>query len=180
MLDRPIALLLIPILIPIAPMPRILKNHKKISTPSSDSSESLNTTETPIKLEEVSEEEIETYLVPARKLSVEEAKLARKEFEKHKKLLTSANKKVIRQLEGFFLDSVAGHEDESLPFEVFLDKLHQTDPGELRKHSVKNSIRVTRLTQLFKFASHVHQTGEVPINRNIRSKLWDTANGKDV
>ena len=68
-------------------MPRIPKTHKKISSPSSDSSESLNTTETPIKLEEVSEEEIETYLVPARKLSVEEAKLARKELEKHKNCL---------------------------------------------------------------------------------------------
>ena len=95
-------------------------------------------------------------------------------------MLIPANKKVIRQLKGFFLDSVSGHEDESLPFEVFLDKLRQTDPGKLRKHSVKNSIQVTRLTQLFKFASKVHQTGEVPSNTNIRSKLWDRANGKDV
>ena len=79
-----------------------------------------------------------------------------------------------------FLDSVSGHKDKSLPFKNFLDKLRQTDPSELRKHSVKNSIHVTRLTQLFRFISHVHQTGEVPINRNILSKLWDRANGKDV
>ena len=78
------------------------------------------------------------------------------------------------------MDSNAGHEDESLAFEVFLDQLRKTDPGKLRKHSVRNSIRVTRLTQLFKFASKVHQTGEVPSNTNIRSKLWDRANGKDV
>ena len=162
-------------------MPRIAKAHKKDRTPSSDSSESLNSTETPIKLEELSEEETaEIYLVPARKLSVEEAKLAREEFEKHKKLLTKTNKKVIKQLEGFFLDSVAGHEDESLPFEVFLDQLRKTDPGELRKHSVRNSIRVTRLTQLFKFATKIHQTGEVPSNPKIRSRLWDRANGKNV
>ena len=97
-------------------MPRILRSHQKNSSSSSDSSESLNTTETPIKLEEVSEGEFETYAVPARKLSVEEANLAKRELEKHKKLLVKANKKVIRQLEGFFLDSVAGFEDESLPF----------------------------------------------------------------
>ena len=161
-------------------MSRIPESLIKNISPSSDSSESISTTETPIKLEEESEEEIETYLVPARKLSVEEAKLAREEFEKHKKLLTKTNKKVIKQLEGFFLDSVAGHEDESLPFEVFLDQLRKTDPGELRKHSVRNSIRVTRLTQLFKFATKIHQTGEVPSNPKIRSRLWDRANGKDV
>ena len=162
-------------------MPRIAKAHKKDRTPSSDSSESLNSTETPIKLEELSEEETaEIYLVPARKLSVEEAKLAREEFEKHKKKLVRANKKVIRQLEGFFLDSIANHEEESLPFEVFLDKLRQTNPSDLRKHSVKNNIRVTRLTQLFKFANLVHTTGEVPINKKVRSRLWDQANGEDV
>ena len=161
-------------------MPRILRNHKKVKTPSSDSSESLNSSETPIKLEDLSEEETtEIYLVPARKLSVEEAKLAKEEFEKAKKKLVRANKKVIKQLEGFFLDSVAGHEEESLPFEVFLDKLRQTNPSDLRKQSVKNCIRVTRLTQLFKFANLVHTTGEVPSNKEVRSRIWDQANRKD-
>ena len=89
-------------------------------------------------MEEVSDTEFETFAVPARKLSVEEANLAKRELEKHKKLLVKANKKVIRQLEGFFLDSVAGFEDESLPFEVFLNKLKQAEPSDLRKHSVKN------------------------------------------
>ena len=102
------------------------------------------------------------------------------EFEKSKKLLKKANRKVIKQLEGFFLDSVAGHEDESLPFEVFLDQLRKADPAELRKYSVRNSLRVTRLTQLFKFATKIHQTGEVPSNPKIRSRLWDRANGKNV
>ena len=161
-------------------MPRIPESEIKNILSSSDSSESISTTETPIKLEEESEEEIETYIVPARKLSVEEAKLAREEFEKQKKLLKKANRKVIKQLEGFFLDSVAGHEDESLPFEVFLDQLRKTDPAELRKYSVRNSLRVTRLTQLFKFATKIHQTGEVPSNPKIRSRLWDRANGKNV
>ena len=161
-------------------MPWKPNKKKDQEAPLSDNSDSLSSTESPIKLEEVEEEELETYIVPARKLSLEEAKLAQEELEKQKKSVVAANKKVIRQLEGFFLDSISGHEDESLPFEVFLDKLRQTDPGKLRKHSLKNSIRVTRLTQLFKFASHVHQTGEDPINRNICSKLWDTANRKDV
>jgi len=161
-------------------MPRIPESEIKNILSSSDSSESISTTETLIKLEEESEEELETYIIPARKLSVEEAKLAREEFEKSKKLLKKANRKVIKQLEGFFLDSVAGHEDESLPFEVFLDQLRKTDPGELRKYSVRNSLRVTRLTQLFKFATKIHQTGEVPSNPKIRSRLWDRANGKNV
>ena len=161
-------------------MPRILRNHQKNSSSSSDSSESLNTTETPIKLEEVSETEFETYAVPARKLSVEEANLAKRELEKHKKLLVKANKKVIRQLEGFFLDSVAGFEDESLPFENFLNQLKKAEPSDLRKHSVKNNLRVTRLTQLYRFAELVHDKGEVPLNRKIRSKVWDRAHGKDV
>ena len=156
-------------------MPWTPKKKKNQGTPSSKNSESLSNTKSPIKLEEVKEEELETYLLPARKLSVEEAKLAEEQLEKHKKLVVAANKKVIRQLEGFFLDSVSGVEEEILP-KVFLDKIHQTDPTQLRKHSVKKSIRVTRLTQLHRFASRVHQTGEVP----IRSKLWDRANGKDV
>ena len=111
LIDRSTASLLVPFLFLSHRCRGSQKTHKKFLSLSSDSSESINTTETPIKLEEVSEEEIETYLVPARKLSVEEAKLARKELGKHKKLLIAANKKVIRQLEGFFLDSVAGHED---------------------------------------------------------------------
>ena len=61
-------------------------------------------------------------------------------MEKHKKPVVAANKKIIKQLEGFFLDSVSGHKDKFLPFEVFLDKLRQTDPSKLCKHSVKNSI----------------------------------------
>ena len=161
-------------------MPRILESEIRNRLSSSDSSESINSAETLIKLEEESEEELETYIIPARKLSVEEAKLAREEFEKSKKLLKKANRKVIKQLEGFFLDSVAGHEDESLPFEVFLDQLRKADPAELRKYSVRNSLRVTRLTQLFKFATKIHQTGEVPSNPKIRSRLWDRANGKNV
>ena len=107
---------------------------------------------------------------------MEEAKLAAERLEKDKKLVVATNKKVIRQLEGFFLDSVSGLEEETLPFEVFLDKIQQTDPTQLRKHSVKNSVRVTRLLQLHRFALRIHQTGEVPIH----SKLWDRANGKDV
>ena len=157
-------------------MPWNPKKKKNQPTPSSETSESISSSETPIKLEEEEEEDIETYILPARKLSVEEAKLAAERLAKDKKLVAAANKKVIRQLEGFFLDSVSGLEEESLPFEVFLDKIHQTDPTELRKHSIKNSVRVTRLTQLHRFASRVHQTGEVP----IRSKLWDKAHGKDV
>ena len=139
-------------------MPWTPKKKKNQGTPSSEISESLSNTKSPIKLEEVKEEELETYLLPARNLSVEEAKLAEEGLEKHKKLVVAANKKVINQLKGFFLDSVSGQEDKSLPFEVFLDKLRRTDPSKLRKHSVKNSIHVTRLTQLFRFASHVHQT----------------------
>ena len=111
---------------------------------------------------------------------MEEANLAKRELEKHKKLLVKANKKVIRQLEGFFLDSVAGFEDESLPFENFLNQLKKAEPSDLRKHSVKNNLRVTRLTQLYRFAEFVHDKGEVPINRNIRSKVWDRAHGKEV
>ena len=82
-------------------MPWNPKKKKNQGTPSSENSESLSSTESPIKLEEVEEEELETYLLPARKLSVEEAKLAAERLEKDKKLVKGANKKVIRQLEGF-------------------------------------------------------------------------------
>ena len=110
-------------------MPRILRNHTKNSTPSSDSSESLNTTETPIKLEEVSEGEFETYAIPARKLSVEEAKLARKELEKHKNLLVLANKKVIRQLEGFSWIQLPGLKTSPYPLKSFWTNLGRPNPA---------------------------------------------------
>ena len=77
-------------------MPWTPKKKKNQGTPSSKNSESLSNTKSPIKLEEVKEEELETYLLPARNLSVEEAKLAEEGLEKHKKLVVAANKKVIR------------------------------------------------------------------------------------
>ena len=122
------------------------------------------------------EEEIETYILPPRKICAEEAKLATERLAKEQIKVAAVNRKIIKQLKGFLLDSVSGLEEESLPFEVFLDKINQTDTTKLRKYSVKNSVRVTRLTQLHQFASRVHTTGDVP----IRSKLWDRANKKDV
>ena len=100
-------------------MPWKPNKKKDQEAPLSDNSDSLSSTESPIKVEEVEEEELETYIVPARKLSLEEAKLAWVELEKQKKSVVAANKKVIRQLEGFFLDSVSGHKDGSLPFRFF-------------------------------------------------------------
>ena len=71
---------------------------------------------------------------------MEEAKLATERLAKEQIKVAAANRKVIKQLKGIFLDSVSGPEEESLPFEIFLDKIHQTDPTELRKYSVKNSV----------------------------------------
>lgn len=107
---------------------------------------------------------------------MQDAKLATDCLAKQQIKVAAANRKIIKQLEVFFLDSVSGVEEESLPFKIFLDKIHQTDLTDLRKYSVKNSVRVTRLTLLHKFAFKVHTTGEVP----ICSRLWDRAHGKDV
>ena len=79
-------------------MPWNPKKKKIQPMSSSETSESISSSETPIKLEEVEEEDTETYLLPARKLSVEEAKLAAERLAKDKKLVAAAKKKVIRQL----------------------------------------------------------------------------------
>ena len=96
------------------------------------------------------------------KVSLEEAKLATERVTKEQAAGVEADSKVIGKLEGYFLDAIGGssREVESLPFENFLYYLYHTEPEDLRKYNVGNSIRVDRLRKLHKFAYQLHSTGQ--------------------
>ena len=135
-------------------------------TPFPNEKESINV----IDITDSSDENTEIHLDEAAKLTLEEAKLATERIVKEQAAVVEANSKVISKLEDYFLDSIGGSlgQEEELPFETFLDYIYRTEPADLRKYSVENSIKVTRLRKLHKFAYRFHTHGQI----TLRSKKW--------
>ena len=103
-------------------------------------------------------------------------------FEAHRlalKRICEDNRKIISDLEDKFLTGITGRDNsERHPFDLFFDTIYSIDPTKLRKHSWKNSQRVSRLRQLHLIANRIRKHGRCIIN-SIRPGVLQAAGDND-